>query len=207
MSVRVTLLRGFRGISYLLTYLFFELPRGLNISLRSKSTGITLRGNHGYALTSRRALEHMLRGIDLHNMSFLDIGSGKGGAVIYAHQLGCTPSVGIEYEQYLHAIALRNITRLGLSSHCTSYNLDARHFDRYADFNIFFVFNPFDDDIYEEVINAIKLQLLRSPSSRPRYLVCYGGANIQAVETSGLFELIREDRCPYRGTLFRIFKS
>lgn len=71
--------RIYRAISYFLGYLIFELPRGLDISPRSKSTGITLQGNHGYALTSRAALKNMLIGIELQNQSFLDIGIGKGG--------------------------------------------------------------------------------------------------------------------------------
>jgi 16S rRNA G966 N2-methylase RsmD len=166
-----------------------------------------LRGSHGYALTSHSALQNMLTGITLHNKSFLDIGSGKGGVTIYAQQLGCAISAGIEYEKHLHDIALRNIARLNLESSCTSYNLDARSFENYADFDIFFMFNPFDDHIYEEVINAIRLQIVQSNFLRQRHLVCYGGGNIEAVNKSGLFSLIREDRCPYRGTLFRVFES
>jgi 16S rRNA G966 N2-methylase RsmD len=207
MAINRTLLRIYRGLSYLLTYLCFELPRGLNISLRSKSRGITLPGSHGYALTSSRALKNMLSEIALCDKSFLDIGSGKGGVIIYAHQLGCAMSAGVEYEKHLHDISLRNIARLRLSAACTSYNVDARCFERYADFDIFFMFNPFDDDIYEEVINAITLQIMRSDISKPRYLICYGGANIEAVIKSGLFSLIREGECPYRGNLFRVFKS
>jgi hypothetical protein len=69
------------------------------------------------------------------------------------------------------------------------------------------MFNPFDADIYEQVIGAIKLQLLQSDLSKTRYLICYGDTNIEAVKSSGLFSLIREDCCPYRGNLFRVFKS
>lgn len=71
-------LRIYRGISYLSNYLIFELPRGLDISLRNKG-GVTLPGNHGYALTSKSALKNMLKDIDLSDKKFLDIGSGKGG--------------------------------------------------------------------------------------------------------------------------------
>ena len=95
MKIRIEILRFYRGMSYLLNYLIFELPRGLNISPRSKSRGITLQGNQGYALTSRAALKNMLSGINLEDQSFLDIGSGKGGAIIYSHQLGCAVSAGI----------------------------------------------------------------------------------------------------------------
>lgn len=207
MKLPIQFLRIYRGVSYLISYLIFELPRGLDISPRSKSNGITLQGNHGYALTSRAALKNMLSGINLQNKKLLDIGSGKGGVIIYSRQLGCINSAGIEYEKNLHEIAVRNINILKMSSNCTSYNLDARNFKSYADFDIFFMFNPFDDDIYEEVVRAISLQMTKSNMYQPRYLICYGGANIEAVNGSGLFSLIREDRCPYRGNLFRVYKS
>lgn len=149
----------------------------------------------------------MLSGIDVKTCRFLDIGSGKGGAIIYSHQLGCAYSEGIEYEKFLHGIAVKNIKRLKLTSNCTSHNMDARSFKRYAEFNIFFMFNPFDDKIYEKVVNAIKSQILKSNTLRPRYLICYGGANIDSVNRCGLFSLVREGRCPHRGNLFRVFKT
>jgi hypothetical protein len=116
MKLPIAILRIYRGISYLLNYLFLELPRGLNISPRSKSKGITLQGNHGYALTSLAALKNMLNGINLQNQSFLDVGSGKGGVIIYSRELGCANSAGIEYEKNLHDIAVRNIEKLKLNS-------------------------------------------------------------------------------------------
>ena len=119
--------------------------------------------------------------------------------------MGCLNSAGIEFEKHLHDIAVKNIELLKINAHCTSYNLDARNFKSYADFEILFMFNPFDDDIYEEV-KEIKLQLLESDLRKARYLICYGGANIDAVNNSGIFSLIREDYCPYRGNSFRVFK-
>ena len=119
MKLPIEILRIYRGVSYLINYLFFELPRGLNISPRSKSTGITLQGNHGYALTSRAALKNMLSGIGLQNKSFLDIGSGKGGVIIYSQELGCEKSAGIEYEKILHDVAakiLKNSKLIGTAS-------------------------------------------------------------------------------------------
>ncbi len=182
------------------------MPRGLNISPRRKSIGITLQGSHGYALTSRAALKNILNSIDLKSQSFLDIGSGKGGVIIYSRQLGCLNSAGIEFEKPLHDIAVKNIEKLKLSTNCTSFNLDARNFKSYADFDIFFMFNPFDHEIYKTVIKEIKFQLLASDLKKVRYLICYGGADIDAVKSSGIFSLIREDYCPYRGNSFRVFK-
>lgn len=103
-------------------------------------------------------------------------------------------------------MAVNNINKLKLGAYCTSFNLDARNFKSYADFDILFMFNPFDDDIYEAVVKEIKLQFLASSSEREKYLICYGGANLNAVNYSEIFSLMREDYCPYRGNSFRVFK-
>jgi 16S rRNA G966 N2-methylase RsmD len=206
MKNRVKLLRIYRGVIYTIEYLIFELPRGLNISPRSKSNRITLQGNHGYALTSFSALKNMLGDIDIRGLSLLDIGSGKGGVIIYSNQLGCLRSAGIEYEPFLHEIAVRNISKLKLNSSCVSYNVDARDFKNYAEYDILFMFNPFVDDIYEQVVKQISFQISSSETVKTRYLVCYGGANIEAINKCGLFSLIREEFCPYRGNLFRVFE-
>jgi 16S rRNA G966 N2-methylase RsmD len=199
-------LRIYRGLSYLFNYLIFEWPRGLDISLRNKG-GVTLSGNHGYALTSKSALKNMLKDIDLSDKKFLDIGSGKGGAVIYAKQLGCEMSVGVEYEESLHKIAINNFKILNMSSSCDSVNLDARKFTGYADFEILFMFNPFDHDIYADVVRRIASQIKLSGVKKDRYLICYGGANIESVVNVGIFRLIREDYCPHRANMFRVYKS
>jgi len=67
----------------------------------------------------------MLHGVDLSGKAFLDIGSDKGGVIISAYMLGCRASAGVEYENDLHIIAMADIQKLGLSSHCASYNCDA----------------------------------------------------------------------------------
>ncbi len=205
MNLPRSLLRIYRGLSYFLNYLIFELPRGLDISLRNKN-GVTLPGNHGYALTSRSALQNMLRDISLADKSLLDIGSGKGGVLIYASQLGCKRATGIEYEKFLHDIAVKNFKVLKLNSRCESINMDARKFKDYSSYDIFFMFNPFDDDIYEEVINQLVSQIFQDYDRKDKYLICYGDANLQAIKKSGLFSLVKEDYCPYRKNMFRVFK-
>ena len=199
--------RVFRGFLCLARYLIFELPKGLDISLRNKVNGITLVGNNGYALTSKEALKNMLNGIPFENKSFLDIGSGKGGALIYALDLGCKNATGLECEKFLHDIAMKNISILKLNSKCTSFNLDARSFSDYAHYDILFMFNPFNEEIYEDVVNVFSRQILQERKFKEKYLICYGGANLDAVNKSGLFSLIREDTCPFRGNMFRVFKT
>jgi 16S rRNA G966 N2-methylase RsmD len=198
--------RYLRGAEYFLRYAFVECPRGLDFSIRNKAAGITLAGNHGYALTSKKALRNMLRHIPYAGKKLIDIGSGKGGVICFAYELGLRQCEGVEFEEHLHRIAENNIARLGYSDHVRSTLADARAFDRYADFDIYFLFNPFDYDIYAEVLNAIIAQNLASPERKQdKYLICYGDANIEAVRASNAFSLKVEQECPYRGNTYRIF--
>jgi 16S rRNA G966 N2-methylase RsmD len=201
------LLRLRRGLHLAFQYLIRELPRGLDISIRSKNRHITLPGSNGYALTTKDALANMLSGISLKGKSFLDIGSGKGGAVIFAYQLGCEMAVGIEYEESLHRIAEKNISILNVSAGCRSINADARVFDQYAKFDVLYLFNPFNKDIYREVVERICEQITGAGGASLKYLICYGDANVDSVNASGLFRIVREDLCPYRGTLFRVYET
>lgn len=206
--MKTMLLRYVRLLEYLSHYLFLEFPRGLDFSIRAKKRGITLEGNHGYALTSKKALKNILSKIPYRKLSFLDIGSGKGGVICYAYELGCERSEGIEYEEFLHKIAQKNIKILEYNEHVKSTKIDARDFERYAEFDIYFMFNPFDPDIYSEVVNSIfKQNKAILHLDREKYLICYGDANLDAVNKTKYFELLTEQKCPYRGNLYRIYKS
>ncbi len=183
------------------------MPKGLDFSLRCKSIGITHTGNHGYALTSKKALKNILLNIPYSGKTFLDIGSGKGGVICFAYELGCIKSEGLECENFLHNIAKKNIQILNYKSSVISTNIDARLFNRYSEYDIYFMFNPFDDNIYAQVIDAIVKQVLNAPcKTREKYLICYGHANLDAVYSSGVFTLQKDGMCPYRGNSYKIYK-
>lgn len=102
------MLRIIRGLRFLINFLFFEAPRGVNFSMRDLG-GIEKLNYNGYAMTSKKALKNVLRFIKNKNeLNFLDIGSGKGAVVYYADLLGFKNSHGIEYNLRLHNIAKKN---------------------------------------------------------------------------------------------------
>ena len=137
--------------------------------------------------------------------SFLDIGSGKGGVITYAYELGCNSCEGIEYEYKLNQIAEKNIDILKYNDHVKSNNIDARLFERYADFNIYFLFNPFHKDVYNDVIYKI-IEANKSSNKSDKYLITYGGENGDAITSSGAFKLFIQGECPYRRCLFNIYQ-
>ena len=117
-------------------------------------------------LEVKKALRNILSNVPHRGRSLIDIGSGKGGVICFGHELGLARCEGVEYEPFLHETASRNIARLGYGANVRSNQADARLFDRYAEFDIYFLFNPFDYDIYAEVLASIvrQNQAAASPS-------------------------------------------
>lgn len=195
------MLRLIRAITYLFQYFFIELPKGLDFSLRDKNS-ISFQGSNGYALTSKAALRNIFQYLPfgINDKSLIDIGSGKGGVICYAKQLGFKTCLGVEYERHLHEIATKNIERLNLQKSVFSLNLDARSFEQYDTYDVYFLFNPFDSDIYEQVINCITAQ-----AKNEKHLIAYGKANDDVLVRSG-FREIHRSTCPYRNNSIKIYE-
>ena len=125
-----------RAIEYQINYWLFEKPYGVNFSTRDLSQ-IQNSQQHGYAMTSDKAIRNIAQIVDFSNRLFLDIGSGKGRVVSQAVKLGARRAEGIEFSEKLHNIAKKNFEILKLSDDCKSNYVDATKFDRYGDFDIF----------------------------------------------------------------------
>ena len=96
---------------------------------------------------------------------FLDLGSGKGRALLYAAEWNFTRCIGVEFSPELHALAEQNIAAYKLNGgdsaifelHC----IDARHFDLPRENLVLFLYNPFTGGVMQEVVKKIE-QLVRS---------------------------------------------
>jgi 16S rRNA G966 N2-methylase RsmD len=201
--IKTRLLWFKRVVHYSLNALFFELPRGIDFSMRDKHSNKEY-GLNGYAMTSREALRNMLSKVDIRSKKFIDIGSGKGAVVYYAHQMGAQYSLGIEYSSKLHKIALNNFRILKCEDSCLSLNLDARKFSDYSEFDVYFLFNPFNDIVYNEVMISIKKQI-RS-DMRIRWIIAYGQSNKDAIMSLDNCHLVEQGICPYRNNNFAIYR-
>lgn len=72
----------------------------------------------------------------------IDIGSGKGGAIITLCQYPFGKVDGIEIDSESWETSRRNLSKVQ-HGNTTIYLGDARAFGRYADYNFFYVFNSF----------------------------------------------------------------
>lgn len=195
--------RYYRAINYFLKFILIELPSGVDFSMRDKYSSKDSSLN-GYARTSTNSLKNLFTFLDIRGKNFLDIGSGKGAVVYDAFQLGANISHGLEYNKKLHDIAIKNFKRLNSSEYCISYNVDARSFNRFNDYEVFFLFNPFNSEVYSEVIENLKSQIVNNLMKK--WIIAYGKANENAILTIPNIKLIAGGICPFRSTNFRIYQ-
>ena len=191
-----------RGIHYLFNHFVIEKPRGLEFSYRDLSH-ISNSQHNGYAMTSDKAICDIARKINFLDKSFLDIGSGKGRVPYQAFKLGAKHAEGVEISEKLHSIACKNYEILGVQKNVISNCIDAREFQRYNEFDIYFLFNPFKNDLYEEVIDILMAQVVLN--SRNRHIILYGGSNLASIEKYSYVKKVYKGVCPHRGCGVAIF--
>jgi 16S rRNA G966 N2-methylase RsmD len=204
--MKTKFLWAIRAIQYTLISILYEFPRGIDFSMRDKNSNIGLnnRDLNGYAMTSKNALKNLLIHVDIKNKNFIDIGSGKGAVVYNAMKQGAKFCVGIEYNYKLHKIAVSNFKRLFVQDKCHSINIDACIYKNYFEFDIYYLFNPFSDQIYKEVMNSINSQIKHD--KKTRWIIAYGKSNKSAIMDVDNINLIKHGICPYRNTEFNIYK-
>ncbi len=87
-------------------------------------------------------------------LGFIDIGSGKGKALIIAHAYPFKSIVGIEYNRELCEIARKNLSLAG----CDRAELfcgDVMEYDGFGGHTVYFAFNPFDELFTNEVVKKV----------------------------------------------------
>lgn len=150
---------------------------------------LTLTGDfkdHGTALVStskdffKKVFEDLedITGKKIEKNIFLDYGSGKGGAIIQARNIGFKQSIGIEFAKELHAVAEVNIERLGLKN-IDSFYQDATTYLPPLDISVIYLFNPFDAVVMEKV--AQNIASLKDDFKNNVYII-YGNPSCEVLD-------------------------
>lgn len=140
------------------------------------------------------------------NDCFIDIGCGKGGCLYYASRYAFKRIAGIEIEDTLYKTAVQNFRKLKMPQ-IELYHADAIAFDQYNEFNVFYLFNPFEPQIYRMVLDRLFESLGNDARhERKKWLICYGASESEYVEKSGLFDLVSAYKDEIRGTGVHIWK-
>jgi hypothetical protein len=216
MTARQRLLWLKRVIEYGFNYYILEKPRGLDFSKRRKNKKSS-ETSTGYALTSSLALENIFEGIPFGVSSrFLDVGGGKAGTSVFALRMGFGSACSLELEEYLHDVACKNISVLGLKDKIELINKNAFEYRDYAHFSHIFMFNLLVGDLHRDLLSHIADCLCEGATGKDAtfYISIYGELDFQMLE-DGLcngaqgraqIDLVKNEICPFRGNNIRVFK-
>lgn len=161
-----------------------EKIRGLDFTLPDRMQNRHRNDGAMYYASPEEILREIFSKVDLEKYSrFLDVGCGKGYVVWQAKRFGFSQVGGIEYDEKLYKICRQNLRRLGLSENVDIYCDDACEFTQYKDYNVFYFFNPFGDEMMRKVIGRILVQCRGSEILLVYYRPRYTGA----IEECGYF--------------------
>jgi SAM-dependent methyltransferase len=118
---------------------------------------------HHYKPIDRRLMNEALRAVDIDpaDSTFVDLGCGKGRALVVAAEFGWRRLVGVEYDPELAARAQENVdsySRRTLSSPDLSIEIiegDAANYEPPAGQFLLFMYNPFGERTVGAVIDRV----------------------------------------------------
>jgi len=144
-----------------------------------------------YQATRARPFLKLLRELGLpKDTVFVDIGSGKGRALLLASQYGFRKIVGLEFSGALCEVARRNVEifskRVPLKSLIEIIEIDATQYQFRPEDCVLFMYNPFKATVLAEVLQNIRLSLERDP--RKLWLIYNTPEHREVVDESNLFK-------------------
>lgn len=105
--------------------------------------------------------------IDFSQFTFIDVGSGKGRALLLAAEYGFRRIIGIEWLLELDGIAQANIERLrqkgALTANIELVCMDATDFAFPAEPTLIFLFNPLTENALRKLLRNLEQSLRRNP--------------------------------------------
>lgn len=147
------------------------------------------------------AMSHV--NIDHSAYTFVDIGSGKGKAMMLASLYPFRKIVGVEFSDELCRLSERNLrvfaharqkTR-AFEVHC----LDARKYEAVAEPCVFFFFNPFRAPLMQSVVERIAASIDAHP--RPVWIVYCNPEFAACIDAYPVFETVAS------GRRFRVWRT
>jgi SAM-dependent methyltransferase len=166
--------------------IFLERIRGLDFSKVTPSADLGYDGALVIQCSpsGNRYLSSLLRDFDINSQdNILDIGCGKGSAILRMTKFKFNNVDGIEIAEPNAEVAKANFEKLRLDN-VHIYNSDATKFDNYNNYNYFYMYNPFPEIIMQEVISRIVKQI-----STKKITIIYNNPVCHKTLISGGFRL------------------
>jgi SAM-dependent methyltransferase len=172
--------------------------RDLTVVGTNKARGIAYRATP--ILPMRRALRQIQPLLPPRSV-LVDLGCGKGRALMVAAELGFHTVRGIEFAPDLCALARTNCAAFKRATRVqTDFQIIESDVVDYAirpDENVFFLYNPFDDVVLDKVLDNIRASLEEAPR---RVLIIYHNPRFGYVleRAHGLATVLHLDFWGYR---------
>lgn len=132
----------------------------------------------------------------------LDVGCGKGKAISYMIRFPFQKIDGLDISEKLIKIAEKNFSILKQKRRVHLYVCDARHFERFDNYNYLFFYNPFPRETMEQVKKRILESLKRVP--REMIIIYENPVDRDLFETGEfLWEEYLYDICPQPIVVYR----
>jgi len=113
---------------------------------------------------SKWELDETLRQLDISGTdSIIDVGCGKGAAMITMAKYPFSKIVGLDLSPEMITVARRNLSRLRVGSRFTLFCCDAATFTDLDEYSHIYFFNPFPCHVMESVMKNVKESLARAP--------------------------------------------
>ena len=175
----------------------FDARHGVETSERvnrQKLSGMVsaLRDHAGeYVASSPDLFRRILRksGVDLADFAFIDLGCGKGRAVILATSYPFREVVGVEADSHLFEGAQANLRQSGLDRRATLVHADASSFDPPAGDLFIYMYSPFRGPVFERL--AGRLGALACEPGRAVVIAYSSDFESPALERTGMFTRVR----------------
>ena len=143
-------------------------------------------------LSSTRVLNAL--GLQPDTFAFVDMGSGKGRALLVASEFAFAKIVGIELSPHLHHIAEENIRRYSpASQQCTAFQLHCMNVVDYVygpEPLVLFLFDPFGRETLRSVVANLEASLRANP--REAFVVYIYPQFEEALQSSRVLRKVRE---------------
>lgn len=125
---------------------------------------------------------------------FIDLGSGKGRALLLSSRMPFKEIVGVELSETLDQIARRNISNYrDKDQKCKCIRTvcqDVTQFDFPSNPTVVYMFNPFDETIMREVLERMEFSLRKAP--RDFYVLYLKPEHRRIFDESKCFRLLKE---------------
>jgi len=163
----------------------------------SDITGPNREHATAYQATHAQVLRDVLESlpVDHATTSFVDIGSGRGRALLMAAEYPYASVIGVELSPDHCRIAEENLSRYRGPRACTDVRVlcaDACTFELPAGPTVFYLFNPFQRPVLERVLARIDASARTAP--RPIHIAyCNPAAGTDLLEAHG-FHMVRATR-------------